>query len=69
MLKWKLYINQLLAKKDAVLDKIPSLHHKKTPNGVWIFYGAIKVEVGQPLFFYIIGSNKLLTDISIPWKY
>ena len=28
--------------------------------------GAIKVEVGQPLFFCIIGSNKLLTDISIP---
>ena len=30
------------------------------------FIGAIKVEVGQPLFFCIIGSNKLLTDISIP---
>jgi hypothetical protein len=28
--------------------------------------GAIKIEIGQPLFFEIIGSNKLLTDISIP---
>lgn len=27
--------------------------------------GAIKAEVGQPLFFYITGSNKLLNDISI----
>lgn len=27
--------------------------------------GAIKGEVGQPLFFYITGSNNLLTDISI----
>lgn len=27
------------------------------------------VEVGQPLFFYIIGSNKLLIDIIISLKY
>ena len=55
-----------MIKKSIISDWFKSKHR----FGVTIFAsGAIKVEVGQPLIIKIVGSNKLLTDISISWKY
>lgn len=40
--------------------------HQNSKSSSRLVNETLKVEVGQPLFFYIIGSNKLLTDISMP---
>lgn len=58
----KFKVNYKNVKFKKVLVKTYHNYKYTTP----FLLGAIKVEVGQPLFFYIIGSNKLLTDISIP---
>ena len=60
--------DKLEARNAKKLTQIGLVVYLSSKSSSIFHYKAIKVEVGQPLFFDIIGSNKLLTDISIPWK-